>query len=156
MERDRVWHMQQLEAITAEGGPSLMTTNYRVVDLANEGERLSACEWWREQTARGGEGMVVKPIEFIVRGALGFVQPAIKVRGPEYLRIIYGPEYDLEVNLSGLRRRGLGLKRSLALREFALGQEALTQFVACQPLRQVHECVFAILEMECEPVDSRL
>ena len=156
MDRDHVWHMQQLEAITVEGGPSLMTTNYRVVDLANEGERLSACEWWREQTARGGEGMVVKPIEFIVRGALGLVQPAIKVRGPEYLHISYGPDYYLEVNLSRLRRRGLGLKGSLALREFALGQEALTRFVARQPLRQVHECVFAILAMECEPVDKRL
>jgi protein phosphatase len=48
------------------------------------------------------------------------------------------------------------LKGSLALREFALGQEALTRFVARQPLRQVHECVFAILAMECEPVDKRL
>ena len=87
---------------------------------------------------------------------LGFVQPAIKVRGPEYLRIIYGPEYDLEDNLSGLRRRGVGLKRSLALQEFALAQETLTRFVGRQPLRQVHECVFAILAMECEPLASRL
>ncbi len=97
----------------------------------------------------------MKPIEFIVCGALGFVQPAIKVSGPECLRIIYGPEYDLEDNLSGLRRRGLGLKRSLALREFALGQQTLTRFVGRQPLRQRRECVFAILAMECELVALR-
>mgnify|MGYP001824107641 FL=1 len=156
MDRDHEWHMQQLELITAEGGPSLMTTDYRIVNLNSQEERLAACAWWLEQTARGGEGMVVKPLEFTVQGSRGLAQPAIKVRGPEYLRIIYGPEYDLEENLSRLRRRGLGLKRSLALREFALGQEALLRFVARQPLRRVHECVFAILAMECEPVDPRL
>ena len=68
--------MQQLQAITAEGGPSLMTSNYRVVDLANDSERLSACEWWREQIARGGERMDVKPIEFLVRGGGGMVARA--------------------------------------------------------------------------------
>jgi PNKP adenylyltransferase domain, C-terminal region len=43
-----------------------------------------------------------------------------------------------------LRERGLGGKRALALREFALGHEALARFTACAPLRRVHECVFAI------------
>jgi protein phosphatase len=42
------------------------------------------------------------------------------VRGKEYLRIIYGPEYDAPENLTLLRERGLGGKRNLALREFAL------------------------------------
>lgn len=156
MDRDHVWHMQELGLIASEGGPSLMTTSYRVVDLSSESERLSATEWWLEQTGKGGEGMVVKPLDFVARGARGLVQPAIKVRGSEYLRIIYGPEYDLEGNLMRLRRRGLGLKRSLAIREFVLGQEALNRFVDREPLRRVHECVFAILALECEPVDPRL
>jgi len=99
---------------------------------------------------------VVKPLDFTVRGARGMVQPALKVRGSEYLRIIYGPEYDLEGNLVRLCKRGLGLKRSLAMREFTLGEEALLRFVAREPLRRVHECVFAILALECEPVDPRL
>jgi protein phosphatase len=55
-----------------------------------------------------------------------------------------------------LRRRGLNAKRSLASREFALGLEALERFVAGEPLRRVHECVFAVLALESEPVDPRL
>src|SRR5437016_11342642 len=107
-------------------------------------------------TASGGEGMVVKPLEFAVRGKKGLVQPAVKCRGAEYLRIIYGPEYDAPENLQRLRGRGLGAKRSLALREFALGVEALERFVRREPLRLVHECVFGVLALESEPVDPRL
>ena len=100
--------------------------------------------------------MVVKPIDFVVRGARGLVQPAMKCRGREYLRIIYGPEYDAPPNIERLRARGVHAKRSLALREFALGIEALERFVRNEPLRRVHECVFAVLALESEPVDPRL
>lgn len=100
--------------------------------------------------------MVVKPLEFIARGKKGLLQPAVKCRGREYLRIIYGPDYTAEANLSRLRNRGLGAKRSLALREFALGVEALERFVRREPLRRVHECVFGVLALESEPVDPRL
>jgi protein phosphatase len=107
-------------------------------------------------TENGGEGMVVKPLDFIVRGKRGILQPALKVRGREYLRIIYGPEYDTEDQIAQLRSRGLGAKRALALREFALGAEALKRFVRREPLRRVHECVFGVLALESEPVDPRL
>lgn len=100
--------------------------------------------------------MVVKPLEFIAKGPRGLLQPAIKVRGPEYLRIIYGPEYTLPANLDRLRSRGLGAKRSLAMKEFSLGVESLERFVRREPLRRVHECVFAVLAMESEAVDPRL
>jgi protein phosphatase len=100
--------------------------------------------------------MVVKPMLFVARGKKGLVQPAVKVRGREYLRIIYGPEYTQPENLDRLRSRSLGLKRSLALREFALGIEALERFVRREPLRRVHECVFGVLALESEPVDPRL
>ena len=98
----------------------------------------------------------MKPRSFVARGPKGLVQPAVKCRGREYLRIIYGPEYAFDENLSRLRSRGLGRKRSLALREFALGIEALDRFVAREPLRRVHECVFGVLALESEPVDPRL
>ena len=107
-------------------------------------------------TAGGGEGMVVKPRDFMARGRKGLVQPAVKCRGPEYLRIIYGPEYDTPEHLARLRSRGLGRKRSLATRESLLGQEALKRFIAREPLRRVHEAVFAVLALESEPVDPRL
>jgi len=109
-----------------------------------------------ELTARGGEGMVVKPFDFVARDSRGLVQPALKTRGREYLRIIYGPEYDLPENLARLRSRGLSAKRSLAAREFALGIEGLERFVRGEPLRRVHECVFGVLALESEPVDPRL
>ncbi len=107
-------------------------------------------------TACGREGMVVKPFEFVARGHKGTLQPAIKCRGPEYLRIIYGPEYLLPENLERLRERGLSAKRSLALKEFALGIESLQRFVNRAPLRHVHECAFGVLALESEPIDPRL
>jgi protein phosphatase len=126
------------------------------VDLTDSAAREKGSKWWEELTAAGGEGMVVKPLEFVAKGSKGLAQPAVKVRGKEYLRIIYGPEYTLPENLERLKRRGLGAKRSLALREFALGLEALERFVHREPLRRVHECVFGVLALESEPVDPRL
>jgi protein phosphatase len=120
-------------------------------DAVNEATR-----WWEAETSAGGEGMVVKPLNFISVGRRGLLQPAIKCRGPEYLRIIYGPEYSRPEHLGRLRERSLSTKRSMALREFALGLEALERFVAREPLRRVHECVFGVLALESEPVDSRL
>lgn len=151
-----VWHMQELARLAEAGDRLVVATPFRVVDLADEGAVARAVAWWEQLVAAGGEGMVVKPRDYLVRGPKGHVQPAIKCRGPEYLRIIYGPEYDMAGNLPRLRSRGLGHKRSLALRELALGEEALRRFVARAPLRDVHECVFAILALESEPVDPRL
>ncbi len=111
---------------------------------------------WESLTQRGGEGRVIKPLEFLAKGQRGMVQPAVKCRGREYLRIIYGPEYTLTKHLDRLRARGLSSKRSLAWREFALGIEALERFVRREPLYRVHECVFGILALESEPVDPRL
>jgi protein phosphatase len=125
----------------------------RVTDPSSE---EAAIAWWETLTDVGGEGMVVKPLPFVANGTRGLVQPAVKCRGREYLRIIYGPEYTLPDNLTRLRQRGLHAKRSLALREFALGIEALERFVRHEPLRRVHECVFGVLALESEPVDPRL
>ena len=127
-----------------------------MVDVTNPVEVDAVVDWWTQLTENGGEGMVVKPLDFIAKGKKGLLQPAVKCRGREYLRIIYGPDYTSEENLTRLRRRGLGAKRSLALREFALGIEALERFVRREPLRRVHECVFGVLALESEPVDPRL
>jgi protein phosphatase len=156
MERDHDWHMSTLAKLSATDDPIFVATPYVNVDLSNEDQIAEASSWWNNLTANGGEGMVIKPQTFIARGGRGVVQPGIKCRGKEYLRIIYGPEYDSPENLVRLRKRGLGKKRSLASREFALGHEALSRFVAREPLRRIHECVFAILAMESEPVDPRL
>ena len=154
--KDHVWHMQTLSAICNADPDLLLATPYQVIDLTQSADQEKGIEWWQALTSRGGEGMVVKPMEFIARGQKGLSQPAVKVRGKEYLRIIYGPEYTLPENLDRLKSRGLGAKRSLALREFALGLEALERFVHKEPLRRVHECVFGVLALESEPVDPRL
>nr|WP_255467831.1 polynucleotide kinase-phosphatase [Reyranella sp. CPCC 100927] len=155
-DHDHVWHMGIADRLANADQVILAPTRWRVVDLADDAACADAVQWWEMLTASGGEGMVVKPRAFIVRGEKGLLQPALKVRGREYLRIIYGPEYDAPENLERLRRRGLGGKRNLALREFALGHEALTRFVARAPLRRVHECVFGVLALESEPIDPRL
>jgi protein phosphatase len=150
------WHMALMAELAAAGPDLLMATPYRVVDLDDPDQAEAAALWWEETTGAGGEGMVVKPLAFVARGKKGIIQPAIKCRGPEYLRIIYGPDYTMPVHLDRLRERGLSAKRSLAVREFALGIEALDRFVKREPLRRVHECVFAVLALESEPVDPRL
>ncbi len=126
------------------------------MDVTDPDSQAEGVRWWTELTERGGEGMVVKPHNFILRGSRGLAQPAVKCRGREYLWIIYGPDYTTDENLSRLRSRGLGHKRSLALGEFALGIEGLERFVRREPLRRVHECVFGVLALESEPVDPRL
>lgn len=155
-DRDHVWHMQTLQTICDAEEKLLLQTSHMLVDVTNPSSEQQGIQWWEELTGRGGEGMVVKPFDFIARGPRGLVQPAVKCRGREYLRIIYGPEYTLPENLDRLRARSLSAKRSLALREFALGIEALERFVRKEPLRRVHECVFGVLALESEPVDPRL
>jgi protein phosphatase len=154
--RDHGWHLNELAKICAADPELLLPTSHRTVRLDGAVSQQEATDWWKEITERGSEGIVVKPCDFIARTERGLIQPAIKVRGPEYLRIIYGPEYLLGENLRTLRKRGLGHKRSMALREFALGLEALERFVRREPLYRVHECVFGVLALESEPVDPRL
>jgi len=155
-DKNHCWHMEQIAEICQADPELMLATEYKVVEIADCDSQLAAIQWWEKLTDAGGEGMVVKPMEFTVKNSKGLVQPAVKCRGKEYLRIIYGLEYSLPEHLEKLRSRGLSGKRSLALREFALGIEALERFVAGAPLRQVHECVFGVLAMESEPVDPRL
>ncbi len=155
-DKNHLWHMETLAKLCAADEQLLLATPYTVVNVNDQESINQGVRRWQHITSHGGEGMVVKPLDFIATGRRGISQPAVKCRGPEYLRIIYGPEYDLPANLERLRFRGLSAKRSLAGREFALGVEALERFVHNEPLRRVHECVFGVLAMESEPVDPRL
>ena len=155
-DREHLWHIDVLAELCRGDTELLRPTPYRVIDLTDQNSEEQGVAWWEEITANGVEGMVVKPLQWITRGRRGLVQPAVKCRGREYLRIIYGPEYTAHENLQRLRNRGLSHKRSLALREFALGLEALHRFTDGEPLYRVHECVFGVLALESEPVDPRL
>nr|WP_042190118.1 polynucleotide kinase-phosphatase [Kibdelosporangium sp. MJ126-NF4]CEL19105.1 serine/threonine protein phosphatase [Kibdelosporangium sp. MJ126-NF4]CTQ95093.1 serine/threonine protein phosphatase(EC:3.1.3.16) [Kibdelosporangium sp. MJ126-NF4] len=150
------WHLDFADRLVA-ADPSLFTTTKRLfVDTTDDDAVAAATDWWQEMTGAGGEGMVVKPAANLVRGQRGLVQPGMKVRGREYLRIIYGPDYTEPRHLKRLKQRNLGRKRSLAAREYALGMEALDCVARGEPLWRVHECVFAVLALESEPVDPRL
>ncbi|MFI5427426.1 hypothetical protein [Aeromicrobium sp. UC242_57] len=153
---DHLWHLGLADRLVATD-PTLFTTTRRlVVDTSDPASVSAGNDWWTALTASGGEGMVVKPLANFVRGPKGLAQPGIKVRGREYLRLIYGPDYTEPANLTRLRNRNLGHKRSMALREYALGLEALRRVTSDEPVWRVHECVFAVLAMESEPVDPRL
>jgi protein phosphatase len=156
IDRDHLWHMETLASLCRADEQIVLSTRYLVVDVTDPASQEAGVRWWEEMTGAGGEGMVVKPLGFVARGSRGLVQPALKCRGREYLRIIYGPEYTRPEHLDRLRSRQVGPKRSLAAREFALGVEGLERFVRCEPLRRVHECVFGVLALESEPVDPRL
>jgi len=155
-DKDHQWHMAILGKLADADREILLATPHKIVNLQASDGVSAAVKWWEDLTGSGGEGMVVKPFQFVARNKRGLVQPAVKCRGKEYLRIIYGPEYTAPQNLERLRSRGLSAKRSLALREFALGIESLQRFVEREPLRRVHECAFAVLALESEPVDPRL
>ena len=155
-DKDHVWHMSTIASFVEPEDGLLMRTPYELVNLADSASEAAATNWWTALTDTGGEGAVVKPLSFAATGPRGLIQPAVKCRGREYLRIIYGPEYTLPEHLGRLRDRGLSGKRALALREFALGIEGLERFVQREPLRRVHECVFGVLALESEPIDPRL
>jgi protein phosphatase len=150
------WHVDVANRLEAADPALFHRTQTTIVDLDDDASVRAATEWWVQMTTAGGEGMVVKPVDVIAPTKRGIAQPGIKCRGPEYLRIIYGPEYTTPEQLDRLRERGLGHKRSLAIREYALGIEALERFVRDEPLYRVHECVFGVLALESEPVDPRL
>ena len=155
-DKDHLWHMNMIDQLCDTDPQLLHKTSYIRADLTDYESELDAIHWWERLTKGGGEGMVVKPLTWVNKSTKSIVQPAIKCRGPEYLRIIYGPEYSMNHNIERLRSRSVRPKRSLAIREFVLGIEGLQRFVGREPLYRVHECVFGVLALESEPVDPRL
>jgi protein phosphatase len=164
-ERPHTWHLDVADRLAAAAPDLIATTRRLSVDTNDPASVAAGTRWWEDLTAAGGEGMVVKPAANLVPrrgsgssqpGPKGLAQPGLKVRGREYLRLIYGPDYTEPAHLDRLRQRALSHKRSLALREYALGLEALDRLARGEPLWRIHECVFAVLALESEPVDPRL
>jgi protein phosphatase len=156
LEQGHRWHLDLIDRLCAADAGLFRRTERRFVDLSEPESEAAATAWWHEITSAQSEGMVIKPLDGLVQSKKGLLQPAIKCRGREYLRIIYGPTYTEPANVDRLRQPTLAPKRALALREFMLGHEALHRFVEREPLYRVHECVFGVLALESEPVDPRL
>ncbi len=153
---EHAWHLGVADRLASADPELVRRTAHRHVDVHDAASEADATLWWTQLTEAGGEGLVVKPAANLVTGRTGVVQPGLKVRGREYLRIVYGPDYTRPENLERLRERDLSRKRGLAQREYALGLEALDRAAQGEPLWRVHECVFAVLALESEPVDPRL
>jgi polynucleotide kinase-phosphatase len=154
--REHLWHLDVADRLVAADPQLFRPTRRLVVETGDEQSCAAGAAWWEDLTAGGGEGMVVKPLVNLFRGPKGLVQPGLKVRGREYLRIIYGADYTDPATLARLRQRNVGQKRSMALREYALGLEAVRRAAAGEPVWRVHQCVFGVLALESEPVDPRL
>lgn len=150
-----IWHMENIRKYICTD-KIFIATPYICVDTDDETSIENAVKWWSEMTESGGEGMVVKPEYYTAITGSKLLQPAVKCRGREYLRIIYGADYLLPEHLRRLKKRSLSRKRTLALKEFSLGMESLKRFVNREPLYKVHECSFGVLAFESEPVDPRL
>ncbi len=155
-DKQHPWHLENIKQFCDFNTKHLMITANILVNLQNTDSIQTAIDWWTALTTKGGEGMVVKPLDYITSFKGRTVQPAMKCRGSEYLRIIYGPEYDTTENIEVLKERNVKVKRDLAIKEFTLGLESLDRFVNNEPLRRIHECVFGVLAMESESVDPRL
>lgn len=150
-------HLRMLGALAAaDSTGTIVETPHLQVDLSDQATVDAAVAAWERETKAGAEGVVVKPYGFLTRGERGTVQPALKVRGRDYLRIIYGPDYDVPENLARLRERAIGAKRNRAMKQFSLGIEGLERLVKKEPARRVHECVFATIALDSDPLDPRL
>ena len=107
VDKSHHWHMATIDALCRQD-PILCTTEHLTVDVTDDEQVASATDWWTCQTSAGHEGMVMKPLDFVTRTERGLVAPAVKCRGREYLRIIYGPEYTREEQMARLRKRTVG------------------------------------------------
>ncbi len=154
--KDHGWHLGISDRLAAAGPELFSNTRHLRVDLDRDSDVEALVRWWEELTAAGSEGVVVKPWENLTRAKRGWVQPGIKVRGREYLRLIYGPDYLEPMNLERLRQRATDRKRNRALHEYILGLEALRLTASGAPLWKVHQMVFGVLALESEPLDPRL
>ncbi|WP_372366518.1 polynucleotide kinase-phosphatase [Candidatus Uabimicrobium sp. HlEnr_7] len=154
--KDHLWHMENIAEVCEADPKMLLATQSQIIDVTVEEDINKGINWWLDLTATGKEGMVVKSLDFVSYNGKKLLQPAVKCRGREYLRITYGPEYTLSENIKKLKNRALKRKQNLALQEFSLGLEALQRFVDRKPLREIHQCVFGILALESEAVDPRL
>jgi polynucleotide kinase-phosphatase len=155
-DKDHLWHMNEIQNICESNLQLFKLTGFKLINTLDESSIGEAISWWLQSTEAGSEGVVIKSLNFIEKVNGKLIQPMIKCRGRDYLRIIYGPTYLRLEELEKLQNRYLGTKRKLALEEFALGVESLKRFVKNEPLHKIHEAVFGVLALESEPVDPRL
>lgn len=145
------WHMDVLRRLSESAGVPFLLTVSRDVRLDSQHDRAGCVSWWEKISKSGGEGVVVKPLHFAPRGRRGAAQPAIKCRGKEHLRMVYGPDYDLPERRRELASRESLVNRRAKFREIvkqaAISLEGVDRFIAGEPIERVAECVRAVLAL---------
>jgi hypothetical protein len=155
-DRNHVWHMDVLAGISRRSDGVMIVTPFQSVDLYKDEACLNATAWWKRITEQLEEGVVIKPMAVISTGRRGgTVQPGVKCRGREHLRLVYGPEYDRNEYLEALRERSAFSHRRQkhrgVLRQFALSLEAVKRFVQSESVDRIQECVVGIAALERSP-----
>lgn len=149
------WHTAQLSAFSQGHPTRVRALRSEVLDLQDHDHRRSLVAWWQELSEAGAPGIIVKPVTLELFVNHEYLQPAMKVRGREALRMVYGPFYTEHDLLAHHRTRSLKERRELVIRHFVLGKEALTRFVAGQPHAEVLQIItthLAISTMDGNPL----
>ena len=153
---DHAWHMETLAGCAAADPAAAArrrrTGSSTLTDPASRGE---ATAWWEALTAGGGEGMVVKPLDFVARGQRGWSSRPSSAAAASTCASSTAPSTPARPRRAA--RRGLGAQS--ARWPCASSRWASRRSSASSPasrLRRVHECVFGVLALESEPVDPRL
>lgn len=147
------WHLDTVRRIARVAPQFLQPTFALATELDDVNDCARVRAWWADRLCReGAEGVVVKPWRFVSEGKRGLAQPALKCRTPEYLRVVYGLEYDSPRNRATLAARpGMARRREKhrrVVRQFAMSIEGLERFVAAQGTARTLECVCGVLALD--------
>jgi hypothetical protein len=85
---------------------------------------------WKDECKLGLEGFVIKPKDKMVYTKNGYlIQPALKVRGIDYLRIIYGENYLEKEVFNIVKNRKVGFKRVQAIQQWEISDYILRSWL---------------------------
>lgn len=134
---DQLKHLNKI--LSGQAGHILDIVMWNVYDVKHGSERAER-DW--HTICKTGEGMVFKPDftdTLLTNGTP--IQPALKVRGQNYLRLIYGFDYLEPENFKQLVQRDIKRKRRLALQENAVSRRILMSYF--KGMAQAHKRLVA-------------
>ena len=152
------WHLNHFnEIIDLKENDLFIKTPYVIVNLDSEDSKKKAIDFWLDITSKGYEGVMFKSETFVEKNADGkTILPMMKVRGKDYLRIIYGINYNDKKYLDKLRYRNVSKKRFLHYTEMSLSIESIKLFSNGEPFNKWHDYIFASICLGNMATDHRL
>jgi len=100
---------------------------YMLVNLNSDEEKKNAVKQWEKYCCEGGEGWVIKvtPTQFIDSPTGQLILPMVKVRGIDYLRLVYGIDYLEPKYFDYVKKRDVAPKRLLSRLHFEIADNIL-------------------------------